>query len=120
MAKGDILGCFISECFNLGESGASEIADLAAMAVTLSEYLSLSIANVKLSESLSRTIYPGSQKRVVQPALYGRIAPARNHQSSSKLTPIGIIMEIWIISRNSTTFTPCGRRQNICRSWEII
>jgi len=55
MAQGDILGLLhLKNAFSQNGSGNQEIADLRQMAVTLSEYLSLSIANVKLSESLSR------------------------------------------------------------------
>ena len=93
MAKGDILGLLhLKNAFNLGESGASEIADLRQMAVTLSEYLSLSIANVKLSESLSRQSIQDPQsglynRRFMEESLQREITRA-----ARKVTPIGIIM----------------------------
>jgi len=53
MAKGDILGLLHLKTCSTRQRRQAEIADLKQMALTLSEYLSLSIANVKLSESLS-------------------------------------------------------------------
>jgi PAS domain S-box-containing protein len=54
MAKGDIVGLLHLKSFNSVSGQNTETSDLRQMALTLSEYLSLSIANVKLSESLSR------------------------------------------------------------------
>jgi diguanylate cyclase (GGDEF)-like protein len=93
MAKGDILGLLhLKNAFNAGNSGPAEISDLRQMAVTLSEYLSLSIANVKLSESLSRQSIQDPQsglynRRFMEESLQREITRA-----ARKVTPIGIIM----------------------------
>jgi diguanylate cyclase (GGDEF)-like protein/PAS domain S-box-containing protein len=93
MAKGDILGLLhLKNAFKTNGSGHQEIADLKQMAVTLSEYLSLSIANVKLSESLSRQSIQDAQtglynRRFMEESLQREITRAARKQ-----TPIGIIM----------------------------
>jgi diguanylate cyclase (GGDEF)-like protein len=94
MAKGDILGLLhLKNAFNLDDSGQNpEKADLRKMAVTLSEYLSLSIANVKLSESLSRQSIQDPQsglynRRFMEESLQREILRAGRKQ-----TQIGIIM----------------------------
>ena len=93
MAKGDILGLLhLKNAFSPNGSGNQEIADLRQMAVTLSEYLSLSIANVKLSESLSRQSILDPQsglynRRFMEESLQREIMRAER-----KKTPIGIIM----------------------------
>jgi diguanylate cyclase (GGDEF)-like protein/PAS domain S-box-containing protein len=93
MAKGDILGLLhLKNAFNTNGSGNQEIADLKQMATTLSEYLSLSIANVKLSESLSRQSIQDPQtglynRRFMEESLQREITRAARKQ-----TPIGIIM----------------------------
>jgi diguanylate cyclase (GGDEF)-like protein/PAS domain S-box-containing protein len=94
MAKGDILGLLhLKNAFNLDDSGQNpEKADLRKMAVTLSEYLSLSIANVKLSESLSRQSIQDPQsglynRRFMEESLQREILRAARKQ-----TQIGIIM----------------------------
>ena len=93
MAKGDILGLLhLKNAFSTNGSGLQEIADLRQMATTLSEYLSLSIANVKLSESLSRQSIQDPQtglynRRFMEESLLREITRA-----ARKNTPIGIIM----------------------------
>ena len=93
MAKGDILGLLhLKNAFKTNGSGSPEIADLKQMAFTLSEYLSLSIANVKLSESLSRQSIQDPQtglynRRFMEESLQREITRAARKQ-----TPIGIIM----------------------------
>ena len=94
MAKGDILGLLhLKNAFNLDDSGQNpEKADLRKMAVTLSEYLSLSIANVKLSECLSRQSIQDPQsglynRRFMEESLQREILRAARKQ-----TQIGIIM----------------------------
>ena len=93
MAKGDILGLLhLKNAFSTNGSGIQEIADLRQMATTLSEYLSLSIANVKLSESLSRQSIQDPQtglynRRFMEESLLREITRAVR-----KNTPIGIIM----------------------------
>jgi diguanylate cyclase (GGDEF)-like protein/PAS domain S-box-containing protein len=93
MAKGDILGLLhLKNAFNANGSGGQEITDLKQMATTLSEYLSLSIANVKLSESLSRQSIQDPQtglynRRFMEESLQREITRAARKQ-----TPIGIIM----------------------------
>jgi diguanylate cyclase (GGDEF)-like protein len=90
MAKGDILG--LLHLKNVHPGNNSEIADLGQMAVTLSEYLSLSIANVKLSETLSRQSIQDQQsglynRRFMEESLHREIMRA-----ARKKTSIGIIM----------------------------
>jgi diguanylate cyclase (GGDEF)-like protein len=94
MAKGDILGLLhLKNAFDPGDAEHNpEIADLKQMAVTLSEYLSLSIANVKLSESLSRQSIQDTQsglynRRFMEESLQREILRAARKQ-----TQIGIIM----------------------------
>jgi diguanylate cyclase (GGDEF)-like protein/PAS domain S-box-containing protein len=93
MAKGDILGLLhLKNAFSTNGSVNQEIADLRQMATTLSEYLSLSIANVKLSESLSRQSIQDPQtglynRRFMEESLLREITRA-----ARKNTPIGIIM----------------------------
>jgi diguanylate cyclase (GGDEF)-like protein len=93
MAKGDILGLLhLKNAFNTNGAGHSHMADLRQMATTLSEYLSLSIANVKLSESLSR-----QSIQDVQTGLYNRRFMEESllrelTRAARKQTPIGIIM----------------------------
>jgi len=94
MAKGDILGLLhLKNAFDTGGAEHDpEIADLRQMAVTLSEYLSLSIANVKLSESLSRQSIQDTQsglynRRFMEESLHREILRAARKQ-----TQIGIIM----------------------------
>ena len=90
MAKGDILG--LLHLKNIRPGINSDIADLGQMAVTLSEYLSLSIANVKLSETLSRQSIQDQQsglynRRFMEESLHREIMRA-----ARKKTSIGIIM----------------------------
>jgi diguanylate cyclase (GGDEF)-like protein/PAS domain S-box-containing protein len=90
MAKGDILG--LLHLKNVHPGNNSEISDLGQMAVTLSEYLSLSIANVKLSETLSRQSIQDQQsglynRRFMEESLHREIMRA-----ARKKTSIGIIM----------------------------
>jgi diguanylate cyclase (GGDEF)-like protein len=93
MAKGDILGLLhLKNALSTNGSGHQENADLKQMATTLSEYLSLSIANVKLSESLSRQSIQDAQtglynRRFMEESLNREITRA-----SRKQTQIGIIM----------------------------
>jgi diguanylate cyclase (GGDEF)-like protein len=93
MAKGDILGLLhLKNAFSANGSGNPEIADLRQMATTLSEYLSLSIANVKLSESLSRQSIQDPQtglynRRFMEESLQREITRA-----ARKSTTIGLIM----------------------------
>ena len=93
MAKGDILGLLhLKNAFSTNSGHNPEIADLREMAVTLSEYLSLSIANVKLSESLSRQSIQDPQsglynRRFMEESLQREILRAARKQTS-----IGIIM----------------------------
>jgi diguanylate cyclase (GGDEF)-like protein/PAS domain S-box-containing protein len=93
MAKGDILGLLhLKNAFSPNGSVSQEIADLKQMAVTLSEYLSLSIANVKLSENLARQSIQDTQsglynRRFMEESLQREILRAER-----KKTPIGIIM----------------------------
>jgi len=93
MAKGDILGLLhLKNAFSANGSGNPEIADLRQMATTLSEYLSLSIANVKLSESLSRQSIQDPQtglynRRFMEESLQREITRA-----ARKSKTIGLIM----------------------------
>jgi diguanylate cyclase (GGDEF)-like protein len=94
MAKGDILGLLhLMNDFNIKESGQDQaIADLKEMAVTLSEYLSLSLANVKLSENLSMQSIQDPQsglynRRFMEESLQREILRAARKQAQ-----IGIIM----------------------------
>jgi diguanylate cyclase (GGDEF)-like protein/PAS domain S-box-containing protein len=93
MAKGDILGLLhLKNTFSPNGSGKQEIADLEQMAATLSEYLSLSIANVKLSESLLMQAIQDPQtglynRRFMEESLHREISRAARKQ-----TQIGIIM----------------------------
>lgn len=94
MAKGDILGLLhLKNAFNSGDLGQDyQISDLREMANTLSEYLSLSIANVKLSESLSAQSIQDPQsglynRRFMEESLQREIARA-----ARKGSQIGIIM----------------------------
>lgn len=90
MAKGDILGLLHLKNEGLGQDHAA--ADLKEIAVTLSEYLSLSIANVKLSESLSMQSIQDPQsglynRHFMEESLQREILRAARKQSS-----IGIVM----------------------------
>jgi diguanylate cyclase (GGDEF)-like protein/PAS domain S-box-containing protein len=94
MAKGDILGLLhlksSSDTKDLEQDHT--ITDLREMAVTLSEYLSLSIANVKLSESLSMQSIQDPQsglynRRFMEESLQREILRAARKQAH-----IGIIM----------------------------
>lgn len=94
MAKGDILGLlYLMNDFNIKESEQDQaIADLKEMAVTLSEYLSLSLANVKLSENLSMQSIQDPQsglynRRFMEESLQREILRAARKQAQ-----IGIIM----------------------------
>ena len=94
MAKGDILGLLhLKNAFSTKDLGHDHaIADLKEMASTLSEYLSLSIANVKLSESLSRQSIQDPQsglynRRFMEESLQREILRAARKQAQ-----IGIIM----------------------------
>jgi diguanylate cyclase (GGDEF)-like protein/PAS domain S-box-containing protein len=94
MAKGDILGLLhLKNAFNSKDLGQNyQISDLREMANTLSEYLSLSIANVKLSESLSMQSIQDPQsglynRRFMEESLQREIARA-----ARKHAQIGIIM----------------------------
>jgi diguanylate cyclase (GGDEF)-like protein/PAS domain S-box-containing protein len=94
MAKGDILGLLhLMNDFNIKDSGQDQaMADLREMADTLSQYLSLSLANVKLSESLSMQSIQDPQsglynRRFMEESLQREISRAVRKQ-----TPIGIIM----------------------------
>jgi diguanylate cyclase (GGDEF)-like protein/PAS domain S-box-containing protein len=94
MAKGDILGLLhlSSEQSAPGTDKQQIITGLKDMAITISEYLSLAIANVKLSESLSRQSIQDSlsglyNRRYMEESLEREIQRAvRKH------TEIGIIM----------------------------
>jgi diguanylate cyclase (GGDEF)-like protein len=93
MAKGDILGLLhLKNAFNGGNSRPAEIADLRQMAVTLSEYLSLSIANVKLSENLSRQSIQDPQSGLYNRHFMEESLQREITRASRKVTPIGIIM----------------------------
>ncbi len=94
MAKGDILGLLhLMNDFNIKESGQDQaISNLKEMAITLSEYLSLSLANVKLSENLSMQSIQDPQsglynRRFMEESLQREISRAVRKQ-----TQIGIIM----------------------------
>jgi diguanylate cyclase (GGDEF)-like protein len=87
MAKGDILGLL-----HLKNSGSAEIADLRQMALTLSEYLSLSIANVKLSESLSRQSIQDPQTGLYNRHFMEESLQREISRAARKQTSIGIIM----------------------------
>jgi diguanylate cyclase (GGDEF)-like protein/PAS domain S-box-containing protein len=94
MAKGDILGLLhLMNDFNIKDSAQGMgLADLREMADTLSEYLSLSLANVKLSESLSMQSIQDPQsglynRRFMEESLQREILRAMRKQ-----TQIGIIM----------------------------
>jgi len=94
MAKGDILGLLhIKNAFTPGNpEHHPETADLQQIATTMSEYLSLSIANVKMSESLSRQSIQDSlsglyNRRFMEESLHREILRAARKQ-----THIGIIM----------------------------
>jgi diguanylate cyclase (GGDEF)-like protein/PAS domain S-box-containing protein len=94
MAKGDILGLLhLKNAFNTKDLGQDHvISDLREMANTLSEYLSLSIANVKLSESLSMQSIQDPQsglynRRFMEESLQREILRAARKQAQ-----IGIIM----------------------------
>jgi diguanylate cyclase (GGDEF)-like protein/PAS domain S-box-containing protein len=93
MAKGDILGLLHFKNISSGNgSGNHEIADLRQMAAILSEYLSVSIANVKLSESLSSQSIQDPltglyNRRFMEESLHREISRAARRQ-----TQIGIIM----------------------------
>jgi len=94
MAKGDILGLLhLKNAFIPGNSEHHpEIAGLQQIAATMSEYLSLSIANVKLSESLSRQSVQDSlsglyNRRFMEESLHREILRAARKQ-----THIGIIL----------------------------
>ncbi len=93
MAKGDILGLLhLKNAFSPNGSGNQEIADLRQMAVTLSEYLSLSIANVKLSESLSRQSILDPQSGLYNRRFMEESLQREIMRAARKKTPIGIIM----------------------------
>jgi diguanylate cyclase (GGDEF)-like protein len=62
------------------------------MAVTLSEYLSLSIANVKLSENLSRQSIQDPQSGLYNRHFMEESLQREITRASRKVTPIGIIM----------------------------
>ena len=93
MAKGDILGLLhLMNDFNAKDSGYCPGADLREIADTLSQYLSLSLANVKLSESLSAQSIQDPQsglynRRFMEESLQREILRAARKQ-----TTIGIIM----------------------------
>jgi diguanylate cyclase (GGDEF)-like protein len=94
MAKGDILGLLhLMNDFNAKELGEDQaIAGLKEMAITLSEYLSLSLANVKLSENLSMQSIQDAQsglynRRFMEESLQREISRVVRKQ-----TQIGIIM----------------------------
>jgi diguanylate cyclase (GGDEF)-like protein len=93
MAKGDILGLLhLKNAFRTNGSGNQEIADLKQMATTLSEYLSLSIANVKLSESLSRQSIQDPQTGLYNRRFMEESLQREINRAARKQTPIGIIM----------------------------
>ena len=94
MAKGDILGLLhLKNAFNLDDSGQNpEKADLRKMAVTLSEYLSLSIANVKLSESLSRQSIQDPRVVYIIGVLWKNLFNAKSCALPVSKRTIGIIM----------------------------
>jgi len=94
MAKGDVLGLLHlrAEQSIPGDDKEQTIADLKDMAVTISEYLSLSIANVKLNESLSRQSIQDAlsglyNRRYMEESLQREI-----QRAARKRTQIGIIM----------------------------
>ena len=94
MAKGDILGLLhLKNDLNHESSGNDQSSvDMREVAVTLSEYLSLSIANVKLSENLSMQSIQDPQsglynRRFMEESLQREISRAARKKST-----IGIIM----------------------------
>jgi diguanylate cyclase (GGDEF)-like protein/PAS domain S-box-containing protein len=94
MAKGDILGLLhLMNDFNGKDSVQNQmLGDLKETAIVLSEYLSLSLANVKLSENLSMQSIHDPQsglynRRFMEESLQREILRAARKQ-----TQIGIIM----------------------------
>ena len=93
MAKGDIIGLLhLKNAFHSDSGHNSEIADLRQMALTLSEYLSLSIANVKLSESLSRQSIQDPQSGLYNRRFMEESLQREMLRAARKQTHIGIIM----------------------------
>jgi len=94
IAKGDLLG-LLHLNINVDNTGLQQqkaVADLKEIATTLSEYLSLSIANVRLSESLSKQSIQDSlsglyNRRFMEESIQREILRAARKQN-----PIGIIM----------------------------
>jgi len=94
IAKGDLLG-LLHLNINVDNTGLQQqkaVADLKEMATTLSEYLSLSIANVRLSETLSKQSIQDSlsglyNRRFMEESIQREILRAARKQNS-----IGIIM----------------------------
>ena len=94
MAKGDILGLLhLKNAFNPGDLEHNpEKADLRQWALTLSEYLSLSIANVKLSESLSMQSILDPQSGLYNRRFMEESLQREMLRAARKQTHIGIIM----------------------------
>jgi len=93
MAKGDIIGLLhLKNAFHRDSGHNSEIADLRQMALTLSEYLSLSIANVKLSESLSRQSIQDPQSGLYNRRFMEESMQREMLRAARKQPHIGIIM----------------------------
>jgi diguanylate cyclase (GGDEF)-like protein/PAS domain S-box-containing protein len=94
MAKGDVLGLLhirSADCVSPADK-ERVIADIKDTAVTISEYLSLAIANIKLSESLSRQsiqdLLSGLyNRRYMEESLEREI-----QRAARKRTRIGIVM----------------------------
>ena len=93
MAKGDIVGLLhLKNAFYANSEHNSEIADLRQMALTLSEYLSLSIANVKLSESLSKQSIQDPQSGLYNRRFMEESLQREMLRAARKQTHIGVIM----------------------------
>ena len=93
MAKGDIVGLLhLKNAFCTIGGNDSEIADLKQMALTLSEYLSLSIANVKLSESLSMQSIQDPQSGLYNRRFMEESLQREMLRAARKQTHIGVIM----------------------------
>ena len=93
MAKGDIVGLLhLKNAFHPDSGHDLETADLRQMAFTLSEYLSLSIANVKLSESLSKQSIQDPQSGLYNRRFMEESLQREMLRSARKQTHIGVIM----------------------------
>ena len=92
MAKGDIVGLLHLKSFNNDSGQNTKTDDLRQMAFTLSEYLSLSIANVKLSESLSKQSIQDPQSGLYNRRFMEESLQREMLRAARKQTHIGIIM----------------------------